>query len=249
MARRKAKLDLTLFPFLSVLCGIIAVMVLFMIVTISTRVINRESEALTAESGDSGEAANSDSAVVDDGIDAATYEQLERQIKSLEAALEQRRAARAEIRLKLRDVAALIAAKEFELQQARAIDRPKTNVRIGEPSPLRIIPAPSPDGIERTAVFIEVSSSGYIVHPEKTSFAIDPKKKGPATDVEVPDGLKKVLADLAKNANSKYPLFLIRTDGADAFKAVRSHVRMMHPSLRTGWEPFSREYLLDTSSK
>ena len=248
MARRKAKLDLTLFPFLSVLSGLIALNVVLMFVTISTRVISPEVEAPAPESSEGGDAAD-DAVVVPNGIDAASYEQLERLIKEQEAKLEKSRAERTELRLKMREIASLIKEKEIELDQSQVHTAPKTGERIGEPSPLRIIPAPSPDGVARKAVFIEVSSSGYIVHPEKTEIPVDLAKKTKLGFVEVPAALEKVLAAMEKSSDNRYPIFLIHPSGADAFQGARVHLKLIHPRLRSGWEPFSREYLLDPNSK
>ena len=248
MARRKAKLDLTLFPFLSVLSGLIAVNVLLMIVTISTRVISPEIEAVQPEAGEGGDAAD-DAAAVANGIDAATHAQLESQITVREAALEERRIQRAEIRLQMREIASLITAKEIELQQNQALAVPKIGKRIGEPTPIRVIPAKSPDGIVRKAVFIEVNSTGYIVHPEKTAFPIDPAKKTPKGELEVPAGMQKVFAELAASKDNRYPLFLIHPNGANVFQAALEFVSQKHRGLKLGWEPFSRELLLDSTTK
>ncbi len=247
MARRKAKLDLTLFPFLSVLSGLIAVNVLFMIVTISTRVISPEAEApAPKETGETGDPVD-DSNVVPDGIDAASYEQLERQIAAAEKTLAARRAARTDIRLKLRDIEAAIKSKEIELAQAPDAAKPKTGERFGEPTPLRIIPAASPDGIVRKAVFVEVGITGYIVHPEKKEYLLDLSKKLPGNIYEIPPAMDQAIREMSTSKDNKYPIFLIHPNGADAFFSIRIHMRKNYPSMRSGWEPFSREFLVDTS--
>ena len=248
MARRKAKLDLTLFPFLSVLSGLIALNVVLMFVTISTRVISPEAEAPLPETTEGGDAAD-DALVVPNGIDAASYEQLERLIKEQEAKLEKSRAERTELRLKLREIASLIKEKEIELDRSQVHTAPKTGTRIGEPTRLKMIPAPSPDGIARKAVFIEVNSTGYTVHPEKVEFTIDATKKGPLGEVMMPEGLKKVLAEIAASRDNRYPLLLIHPNGADAFEGIQIYLEKTHESLKVAWEPFSREFLLDPKSK
>jgi len=42
MSRRREKIDVSMFPFLSVLCAVIGVMVLFIVLIFSTRVIEVE---------------------------------------------------------------------------------------------------------------------------------------------------------------------------------------------------------------
>lgn len=244
MARRRAKLDLTLFPFLSVLSGLIAVNVLLMIVTVTTRVIDAEGEAADLDGG----GGNADAPVAAAGIDAASYDQLDRQIRAAEAELAKHRAVQTELHIRLRDLAALIAAKEIELDRALAPVAPKTGVRIGEPTPVKMIPAPSPDGVVRKAVFIEVSATGYVVHPKRTEFPVGEKKPG-TPGADLPAGLKAALAEIAGRGDNSYPLLLVHPSGADAFQDVRRHIRRAHPGLNVGWEPFSREFLLDAGAK
>lgn len=246
MPRRRAKLDLTLFPFLSVLSGLIAVNVLMMIVTVSTRVISTEAEAASPEAADGN--ANPDAPIAPAGIDAASYEQLERQIRAAEAELANRRAAHTDLHIRVRELATLIADKERELDRALAPVAPKTGVRIGEPTPVEVVPGPSPDGVVRKPVFIEVSSTGYVLHPEKREFPAEPKRPG-ADGAEVPAGLKQALADIAARRDNSYPLLLIHPSGSDAFWDLLVHIRLTHPGMNVGWEPFSREFLLYTGTK
>ena len=239
MPRRRAKLELTLFPFLSVLSGLIAVMVLFMIVTISTRVISVESVQVgEAKPGETGEPA------IPDGIDPETHAELERDIGKLEAILARRLKERDELRLELREIRALLEAKEMELEKSAAAAKAPPGLALGEPAPVRMIPARGADGVERKPVYIEVNSTGYLVHPEKKVFPIAPGPK-----VEVPAGLKSVMAEIAQKADTHYPLLLIHTDGAEAFQSLLIHVRLNHPGLNLGWEPFSREWLLDAGTR
>jgi hypothetical protein len=243
MPRRKSKVEFTLFPFLSVLSGLIAVNVLLLIVVIGTRVIDPDGE--TPEAGEGGDAAE-DAQVVPNGIDAESFKQLERQILTLEAALEKRRSERNAIRLKLRDIEGLIATKEVELDRSKEYAAPKTGERIGEPVRKRIIPRTDADGILKNPVFIEVSSTGFIVHPSKTAFPFEPKKDGKA---EPPEGLKTLIAGIAKDSKDRYPLLLIHPNGAEAFECLGNYILRTHKGLNIGWEPFSREWLLDTASK
>jgi hypothetical protein len=242
MPRRRVKLELTLFPFLSVLSGLIAVMVLFMIVTISTRVISVESGRVEGTMPGAPAAASGE--VIDEGIDPETYAELERDIAKLEAILAKRLRERDNLRLELREIRDLLDAKGFELEKSAAAAKPRPGLALGEPVPVRMIPARGADGIERKPVFIEVSSTHYVVHPDNKTFAIAPGPK-----VEVPAGLKSVIVEVARKAETHYLLLLIRTDGAEAFQSLLIHVRLNHPNLNLGWEPFSREWLLDTSTR
>jgi len=253
MARRKAKLDLTLFPFLSVLSGLIAVNVLFMIVTISTRVISPEEQAEVAPPPkDGGQIGDPTKDVVPDGIDKISYDALESQIANVEKYLAGRREERRKIREEMLELASAIETKEAELEQAqRALPSvPQRGKAIGEPPRVRMIPAKDASGIQKEAVFIEVNSTGYTVHPEKKVFPVEMKKNLKGVDkVEIPEGLKTVLADIAKNSGKKYPLLLIHPSGAEAFMELSFYIRTTHRGMSLGWEPFSREWLLETGSK
>jgi hypothetical protein len=240
MPRRKAKLDLTLFPFLSVLSGLIAVMVLFMIVTLTTRVIRSDADQSLAGGGPS---AGKAPGRPGDGIDADSYKLLDAQIRVREAELKKRLDAREEIRLQLRELAAALDAKKLERERAKAAD-PQTGVRLGEPTPVKMIPSRGP-GPQKKPVFIEVSSSGYVLHPEKTSYPLGEGKRGGGLDVPAlhPD-LARALAAIARDGD-RYPLLLIHPNGAEAFQALQVHLILTHPKLDVGWEPFAREWLLD----
>ena len=87
------------------------------------------------------------------------------------------------------------------------------------------------------------------MHPEKTAFPIDPAKKTPKGELEVPAGMQKLFAELAASKDNRYPLFLIQPNGADAFQAALEYLSQKHRGLRLGWEPFSRELLLDSTTK
>lgn len=245
MPRRKSKVEFTLFPFLSVLSGLIAVNVLLLIVVIGTRVIDPGAETPLPEAGEGGEAA--DSKAIPDGIDAATFEQVERQVRALEAELEKRKAHRSELRLQLKEIASLIAAKELELERSQVAASPRLGTRIGEPTPKKIIPRDDGRGNLKNPVFIEVNSTGYILHPEKKSFPVEPAK--PGAKIEVPAGLKSELAAMAKQSKDRYPLLLIHPNGAETWRALVEHIGNTHKDLDLGWEPFSREWLLDSGSK
>jgi hypothetical protein len=245
MGRRKAKLDITLFPFLSVLSGLIAVNVLFMIVTISTRVSSPEPEPSALPGGEG----TDDSEAVPDGIDTGSYEQLEKQIGEVEAALNARRAARNEIRLRLRELEAMIRSKEIELTRSAEAARPKTGERFGEPTPLRIVPAKDSDGVVRKGVLVEVSANGFILHPEKKEYRVDPAKMNNdpllfAPLLLIPEDFDKALAEMRTSADNRYPIFLVHPSGALTFRSVKHHIEQRHKPLRMGWEPFSREFLV-----
>lgn len=243
MPRRKAKLDLTLFPFLSVLCGLIAVMVLFMIVTISTRVISN-----TAVPEPGGAPAAPGQNRPEEGIDGDDFRRLDARVQELEGVLAEKARARDELRRELDRLAALVEAKKRASDAAAA--RP-AGVRLGEPTPVKMIPKRDPAAPNRTAVFIEVNSTGYVVHPVKTTFELLPAagKGGGGKAARVPPGLAKLIEGMGR-AGDRYPLLLVHPNGVEAFDAVldfHTDLKRRSPGsdLNIGWEPFAREWLLD----
>jgi hypothetical protein len=146
MARRRAKLELTLFPFLSVLSGLIAVLILMMIVLVSTRVVADESSGGRAE----------------EGIDEKTHDELSRQIDQLTEVLAQRERERLELERLQEELRELIAAKQREMLIAKAGGRHK-GVKLGEPSPFDLVPDTRHDSGKKP-IFIEIKADDYTMH-------------------------------------------------------------------------------------
>ena len=104
--RRPAELELSTFPFLSVLCAVIGVLMLIMIVIMATRVIGSEAWPPTAESI----TPQADAP----GIDEATYEDLNQQIEALTAQLRERSRKADELRRLHAELVELLEMTHYE---------------------------------------------------------------------------------------------------------------------------------------
>lgn len=251
MARRKAKVELTLFPFLSVLSGLIAVLMLFMIVTISTRVVD-EAAASPApppppEAPQPGRPGGAQKTPDEASIDAERYEELQREIDRLTAALNERQQMRREMIRQLLEITDLIEAKKIELTTAPRADGKKIGVKLGEPTPVNVIPSGSVK-VNKKPVFIEVSATGYIVHPQKLNLPPVTKanKNDPNSDFIAPAEVTQFLTEFSKKDRlTKYLVFLIHPNGAEVFNNIRIHILLKYKdAFDVGWEPFSREWIL-----
>jgi hypothetical protein len=242
MARRRVNVDLTLFPFLSVLAGLIAVLMLFMIVTVSTRVLAGEDQAARARQPRREENKTAEP----DGIDAENYDRLQVELNRLTELLVQRQSEHEALRGSVEQLKDLLEAKQAELLVPAAGGR-RMGVRLGEPTPVKVIPARG-HVVTKKPIFIEVNASGYVVHPEQRTYrpvdrqpaqASARKKSAAVADPE----LAKFLAGVAKKSNEVYLVFLVHPNGASAWRGIAEYVREHH-QLDMGWEPFSREWLL-----
>lgn len=235
MPRRREKLDLTLFPFLSVLSGLIAVMVLLMIVTASTRVID-ESPAGGSGAGDPGRS-------VADGIDPAVYARLDAEIAELTAALAEQSRVRTEVGLQLEALKGLIEAKKAELEKLRAGGN-AVGVRLGRPIPKQMVPTLGSGKTTKRPIYVEVKSSGYVVHPERTTFPAVEIRKGRDRNDYVPSAELRTYLEGVHRTGDRYLVFLVHPNGADAFQLV-DYIQERLKGLDVGWEPFAQEWILD----
>jgi hypothetical protein len=239
VARRKAKIELTLFPFLSVLAGLIAVLMLFMIVILSTRVIGDDDVKAQApvpkiEVGREGE---------EDGIDAEDYKRLERRIEDLTNKLDDRLREQEELDTKISQLDELVTAKKWELATSAQGGRRK-GVALGQPTPVNVIPSKDRP-TNKTAILIEVQAASYIVHPEKTSYSVIRRRTEGELEPPSPD-LLKYLVDLNRKGKTSYPVLLVHPNGAEAFVNLREYLKK-NTQLDMGWEPYAREWLLQPS--
>lgn len=252
MARRKVKVDLTLFPFLSVLAGLIAVLMLFMIVTVSTRVIAADDR----RGGDQGNA--------EDGIDPESYDRLAAEINRLVGLLAQRQQEYSELERLQEELRALIDAKKAEMQLAReGAQGRRRGLKLGEPSPVEVVPAKGYE-VKKKPILIEVKADGYLVHlKEATHFpAVVEQKVGEEEKYTADPKLVAFLNQVDKNRANEYLLFLLHPSGVSVYDNLRRYLlhnyseKIQNPlgggvvqvitktRIDIGDEPFSPEWLL-----
>ncbi len=273
MARRKAKFDLTLFPFLSVLSGLIAVLMLFMIVTISTRVIEASEEGFAPPPPILKPLGNETG--VDDGIDSSSYLELSQKLDKLSVLVARKMQERDELQRKRQELLELIESKKDEMVALPTAAGRQTGVKLGAPSPVQVVPVDTPGGSSKDPIRVEVKADGYVVHRSKqdpTFFPaitelkaggkeknkVNPKlKAGEKEKYKVDPMLKKFLDQVDENRKKEYLVFLIHPSGIQSFWNIRSYVaEKYHDKVKgrdgeeiveridTGWEPFAREWIL-----
>lgn len=136
MARRAPqKIETTLFPFLSVLCSMIGVLMLFLVLILSSRII-----ATTAAAAGAG------------GAPSAP----ETELAQLQEELRLRRREHERLLASVRELEELIALQELQAAPAEP---------GGEPRRVRIVPDPAGAGTRKTARFLELTADLVRVHP------------------------------------------------------------------------------------
>lgn len=261
MARAKAKLDLTLFPFLSVLAGMIAVMMLFMMITLGTRVIGDDDESKKPSPppppskikvDDLEEPELSD----EEGINPERYEKLKQEVLGLSAILAERRTQHKELALAVEQLEGLIEVKKNEIEVV-GVTQTKPGRKLGEPTLVDVVPVNGVNALRKKPHYVEVVATGYILQPSKKSFPMVKKTETAARDeFTVDSGLREFLASVNVKRNKEFIVFLIHPNGTTAFLNLLGYIDREYPyrpkaidQYDVGWEPFSREWLLIPDKK
>lgn len=244
MPRRQSKLEMTLFPFMSILCGLLAVLLLFMMIILSTRAIADTSPKPKPKPMPQPEADASNREGQEDAIDRDTYRRLSQEMDRMNGMLLARRAERAELERRIAELKDLIEWKKTELLVAIRPGAQK-GFALGEPTPVDIVPASEHD-IDKRPVLLEVTSDAYIVHPDKRQFPpiapAGPGANGKNADVDAK--LKAFLRDLNANRRKQYLVMLVHPNGVENFQTLRIYITNNYKELDMGWEPFAREWIL-----
>ncbi len=235
MRGRRGSPEVSLFPFLSVLCCIIGVMTLLFISVLSTRAVEFVEPRPEAppETGDGRR--------VEDGIDAASHARFQREVERLGAVLAERQRERDELEQSIKELEDLVEHKQnlFVKVPSR---KGRDGARLGEPEPVRVVREEG-FAVRHRPILVEVKAEEFIVHPGKVAYArfravgAGPNKK------DVPDPkLKEFLAATHKKRNEEYLVLLIHESGTQAFRSLAGYISDQHKGLEIGWEPFSREW-------
>lgn len=266
MARRDSKIAVDLFPFLSVLCCMIGVLMWYIVGILSTRVIEAEDDVRASAKQTQGIGPNGE-----EQIDEATYQELMRQADALEETVRDRQQARQELQAKIEQLQALIEAKQDELAAQRLLAR-RDPIKLDEPDPVR----PVPDerfSVGKQPVYVEISAEGYLFQPESRKFpSIEKRAAGSkkpemmmrgerkADEYVASDELHKFVEEIDKQHERRYLLLLIHPNGVENYHSFRSWLTQSfgverresispimvrvwrEPRLNLGIEPFSRDW-------
>jgi hypothetical protein len=261
MARRRTKLELSLFPFLNILFGLIAVLILHIFFIIQMSGV--EGSAI-------GRARLGGGQDGDEELEQRLSERLrnlkeqihkvDRQRNQAEADLEQRRLLVELRRLQEKDL-------------IPGAGKGTAGVPIGAPAPAkwRMVPITS-GGMDnlKEPILVEVTAESYIVHdfsanplPKTKLPAIPAPPRTKTGDREQPlqakPQLVEFLTNIDRNKSRRYLLFLIHPEGIDSFKRIKQYCNDHYstpfseklprkPSpfqlFDIGYEPFSDHWLL-----
>lgn len=249
MPRRQGKVELNLFPFLSILCGLIAILMLFMIVILSTRVIEDTAQAKVSlpppppPSRENGRQTEGDKDEVSDGIPLEEYQRIEAEIDRLAGVLAQRRNEQVELarqRDRLRD---LIEAKKIEQLAVTKLKKRINWGAPGEPTPVDIVPAKDGPASGKVPVFIECKAEGYLVHPGETTYAPFRHEKRDGSDPGLPDpAFLSFLQEVDRENARKYLVLLVHPNGVQAFWDAKHLLERQFANLSKGYEPFAKQW-------
>lgn len=249
MAKRDSKITVDLFPFLSVLCCMIGVLMLYIVAILSTRVIEAE-DAIQRGRASAGTAGPGE-----DEVDEETYTQLSQQIDALEQTVLDRQRARFELQSRIEQLQALIEIKQDELAAQKVLAR-REPIRLDEPDPVRPVLDTSGFTIAARPITLEVTAEGYLLpdgtfysavkleeQKQKTKETVPPEKKA-VVSKELVDFLRKIDAD----GNKFYLVLFLHPNGTESLSNLRYWLRTDFPNaakddsrIQLGVEPFSRE--------
>lgn len=227
-----------MFPFLSVLCTIIGVMVLFIVLILSTRVIEGEERYSTTQSKTAqGGQVNAKL----QGVAADDYTALLAEVERLAAVLKKRRAEQGKLVAKLAALQDLIEFKKTEVLLPIHDNR---HTELAPKEPIAVVPAEG-FNVKLKPILVEVSAKGYTIHPRKDSFSVIPVSEDDKIQVsQVDAGLKSFLEEIEERQESEYLVFLVHPNGVKAFRSIRQYLVEQHDDINIGWEPFSRDWIL-----
>ena len=260
MARRRSKLELSLFPFLNILFGLIAVLILHIFFIMQMGNVEGSAIGRAAQLGRWGEGGEQLEQQLVDRLRSLEKRRNTAQIqrRQAEAELEQRR-----LLVELRKSQDLIAAA----------GKGTTGVPIGAPvrKEWRMIPITSGGGDNlKKPILVEVCADGYVVHHFEGNHhrattlngmqAIPSTKPGdPPRAFQADAKLKVFLDGIDSSKKDRYLLFLIRPEGIESYSRISQYCVEHYPTrlsknLRKnlsptqffdfGYEPFSNQWLL-----
>lgn len=224
MPRGRGKVEVSLFPFLSVLCCMIGVFMLFLVAILSTRVIDAQEEEARQPPPRPREQKHGNAAETDpDSIDAESYRLLEQRLIELTGQLTSRRAERDELERRLDALRAALDAKRDELAVGQPV-KGRRPVELDKPDPVRPVPDPN-FRVPKKPVYIEVNAEGYLVQPGKVRYPPLTKKRVKDEDVYMASReFKQFLVGIDENRQRQYVLILVHPSGAEGYWALRNYL-------------------------
>lgn len=244
MSRQRSNLEFNMFPFLSVLCSLIGVLMLFKLVVMSTRIVPKKAAGVTA----------AQAAWEGQGkyLSQQQHDQLSAKLDRLENSAEVLHHKVAQLTQLRDELRQLVELKTEEMVPVTG-DELYVGVDICPEIDVELLPR-SEHPIPKTPVFIDIQEGAYVVHPQEARYPItelpdEEADVGPDDSPESP--LEKYLEEVYQRRDKEYLVFLIRPSGVEGFRRIRDYVVRKYPHPRVpalseiqfGWEPFSRHWV------
>lgn len=235
MPRVRTNIELSLLPFLSILCGLIAVLMLYMILILNTRVIETKTVAAAPPP-------TPPRPGVENGIDEENHRRLTEELDRLTGLVQIRRKEAQDVVRRIEELRELVRTKEDE-RLAHAVAAGRRGVELGAAIPVRMTLA-GDQRFDKKPILIEVKAEGYVVHPEAVLYPPIPEPKSPRAPRVVDRGLRAALDRVLKKHDHEYLLFLIHPNGIENFRTIRALWNEDYKDVNIGFEPFSPEWLV-----
>lgn len=249
MPRPRAKIEMTLFPFLSVLCGLIAVLVLHIFVVLS-------SGRAEARGRDGAGGPRASRAIRPEEAEALKR-RLTEEIVALQAQL---------LRLQ-EEIAQLRAILELRRRQdlVAAAGRSTVGEPIGAPAPMGVRflkAAPDRGDLTKLPVQVVVTAERYAVRPPPPGRPSDFPALASDRPEDADPGLLRFLDEIQERRRDQYLFLLVDAGGIEAFQRLRQLCKDRYdtrdedypPGRRPdeyfdfGYEPFSARWQLSTTA-
>jgi len=242
--RRRSQVEINMFPFLSVLCAVIGILMLFMIVIIATRAQGRERPAWTPPADPTPSSAESP------GLPEEDYEKYLREIGELRARLAERRRRCDELKDQYTRLAEYVRKRrdEDELGPVGSGGR-RLGWELGRPTPVEAVLDGVPEG---DPIPVVIDAEGFTVHPagdihpEMTTYR-------PQELQQETSPIRQWLQRVDQASDDKYLLLLVKPNGIANYEELHRFLLRNYPSreapgvlsrIGVGVEPFSKDWLL-----
>jgi hypothetical protein len=209
MARRPAAdTPVTMFPFLSVLCSMIGVLMLFLIVILSGRAVGGPGPDVD----DHGRPIT---------IDAETFHAHSAELEKLIAQLQERRAECDRLRGLCTELRGLIQSQEEDAAWRRKTGGPvRTAAPLGAKEQVSFVPDRAGDSRPwKEPILVEVRADGFLVHPELTHYDAAGLT---AEDSEAP--LAKFLQSVDAARDRQQLVLLVHPNGVRNYRKLRDYL-------------------------
>jgi len=262
--RQLGNAELNLFPFMSVLISLKGVMMFFLIMIVSTRVIvfhqtpdQPKPDPVTPIGPVGLEGDGSDGSLPPDTpcLPDKEYAAALREIRQLTARLGQRQQECSELRRSCEQLRETIAAKEFVAGAPEPAGGGRIPFELGTPEKVKVVPDQGGAPTNMRPIVVEIQADKFVVHPQKAEY--------PAHELAAEkSGLRKFLDDVDRSRKERYLLLLVHEGGIPAYEQLRKclmsnyaetetragrlpgqRVIITKPRIRLGVEPFRRDWL------